>query len=449
MTNKSLTVLLASFSILLMGATMLFLKYYQGYSSSDILSRSKDYKVLNSPWKFKTGDDLAWAKAGLQDNSWKTIDLTAPAGAHDGDVGLSGYVPGWTAMGYPTYAGYAWYRYTLADSFPVGPLALLTPPAVDDAYELYINGRLLGSAGDFSSKVPVAYSIQPRLFEVPDDLIQSGELNIAIRVWMSAGTLQQGPGVGGIHIAPRIGSLKAIEAGYRFQWSQSIKGYIVEVVEPAIFALLAFSVILIFRGKGTYRIRKWFVISLILLGLFRLNQAIYSWWQIEPAHGYEIISIALLRPAILGAWLMAWWHWFGMRRPGWLPSLICLITALCVVLELLGLHWLVPQADHGLFRKLAGEMRYVFLMLMVCIAVVGIRQSQPDKGFVLLAMLLLSVGLFAQEFALLHLLPGIYFPYGVGVSLTQYVYAGFVLVMYFLLWRISAREKYVSKSPLQ
>jgi len=438
---KSLVIVLASFSVLLMVLTMLFLKYYQKGNGAWERPGSANYKTLNSPWKFKTGDHPAWAKAAYKDDSWEKVDLTAPAGAHDGDVGLSGYMPGWTALGHPAYAGYAWYRYGMStDGLRVRTLAILAPPAVDDAYQLYVNGRLLGSAGDFSGKKPVAYSIQPRLFEVPDDLTEDSNLIIAFRVWMSRGTLSQGPGVGGIHIAPRLGPLKAIEADYKFQWSQSIKGYIVEVVEPVVFVLLALAIVFVLKEKYNYRLRKWFVISLILLGLFRVNQAVFSWWQIEPAHVYDIVSIVLLRPAILGSWLIAWWHWFKFKKTGWLPALIFFITVLYMVFELLGLGWLAPKADNSLFHKLADGIRYVFLALMVLITVKGMWQGQPDRGWTLLAMVLLSIGLFAQEFALLHLLPGIYFPYGVGVSLTQYVYAGFVLVIYFLLWRKYRRE---------
>jgi hypothetical protein len=36
------------------------------------------------------------------DSGWETMDLTAPPGAHDDDVGLSGFIPGWTAKGIQT-----------------------------------------------------------------------------------------------------------------------------------------------------------------------------------------------------------------------------------------------------------------------------------------------------------------------------------------------------------
>ena len=58
--------------------------------------------------------------------------------------------------------------------------------------------------------------------------------------------------------------------------------------------------------------------------------------------------------------------------------------------------------------------------------------QERKEWLVLLAVLLVSIGLFSQKFAMLHIIPGIGFPYGVGVSTTQYAYAAFVLVMYII-----------------
>src|SRR5262245_45195075 len=90
---------------------------------------------LNGPWKFHTGDDATWADPNFDDSTWESLDLTPPPGAHDDDVGLSGYVPGWGARGHRGYSGYAWYRLRVAVAAPANQaLALAGPPAVDSAY---------------------------------------------------------------------------------------------------------------------------------------------------------------------------------------------------------------------------------------------------------------------------------------------------------------------------
>src|SRR5579862_9033373 len=121
--------------------------------------------ALNGPWAFHTGDDPRWAEPGFDDSRWETVDLTPAPGAHDPDVGLTGYVPGWTARGHPGYSGYAWYRLHVVlsggDTRTRGDtLAFNGPTAVDDGYTVFVNGHRLGKSG-------APYSIQPRLFVLP------------------------------------------------------------------------------------------------------------------------------------------------------------------------------------------------------------------------------------------------------------------------------------------
>src|SRR3954463_3498372 len=64
--------------------------------------------LLDGAWRFHIGDDPRWADADADDSGWETMDLSAPAGSTDGDVGLPNYVSGWRAHGHPGYQGYAW-----------------------------------------------------------------------------------------------------------------------------------------------------------------------------------------------------------------------------------------------------------------------------------------------------------------------------------------------------
>ena len=85
---------------------------------------------LNGPWKFHTGDDPRWADPAFADTGWETVDLTPLPGAHDTDVGLARYVPGWASRGHQGYSGYAWYRLRIRVDRPPGTaLALTGPPA--------------------------------------------------------------------------------------------------------------------------------------------------------------------------------------------------------------------------------------------------------------------------------------------------------------------------------
>mgnify|MGYP001555328513 CR=1 FL=1 len=398
--------------------------------------------ILNGPWKFKTGDNLQWANPDFNDSAWDTVDLTAAEGAHDGDVGLTGYVDGWTAKGHPNYSGYAWYRLKVSsDSVKGNILALIGPTAVDEAYQVFVNGSLLGHAGDFSYPIPVAYSIRTQIFLLPDSVRKGKAITIAFRVWVSAATISQGAGLGGIHIAPELGEKSSIKMKYRFRWGQTIKGYIVEVAEFTTFVLLAITVLILKKPVNQY---KWFIIALILLGLVRANQAFYYWLQIETAHEIDIVTLVILMPLVLGSWLMAWRDWYKLDRPVWVPSIIIVLTIIYACGQLLGLPWFGDTIPHLFFQAISDYTRLLFALLLVFIIYRGIRQQGKEGWLFLPAVLLISTGLFAQELSDLHI-TGIWFPYGVGVSRTQYAYAAFSIVMFILLIYQAQHKKKISK----
>ena len=68
----------------------------------------RPFVALNGPWKFHPGDDIRWASPEFDDSSWTTMDLK-PVASDIAKAG-NGYVPGWTARGFPGLSGYAWYR---------------------------------------------------------------------------------------------------------------------------------------------------------------------------------------------------------------------------------------------------------------------------------------------------------------------------------------------------
>jgi hypothetical protein len=422
---------------LLVAATFMYLSYSS--TTEEILRSDKYLATLNGPWKFITGDNMQYAAPGYDDSQWENMDLTAPHGAHDDDVGLSGFIPGWTDKGHSNYSGYAWYRLKIIpDSLPGSNLAFAAPPAVDDAYQLFINGSLLGSTGDFSDTVPKIYSIQPHMFLVPENIKKEKEITIAFRVWMGAASL--GAGAGGIHIAPTLGEKKHIEKKYRFQWEQTIKGYIIEVVWPVIFILLAITIFFLNRDSNPPRSCKWFITALILLGLMRLNQAVYFWFHIENSHQAVIVGSIILRPLVLGSWLMAWWEWFDLHKPKWLPKIIALLTLLFMAAQLLSISW-VSHSIHIYFPAIADYIRLLLLASLLFIIYMGMRKQGMKDGLVLVAALLMLIALFPKEISDLHIIPGIWFPYGVGVSRGQFFYMAFVFVMYAVLIRKNTRLK--------
>jgi hypothetical protein len=321
----------------------------------------------------------------------------------------------------------------------VQDFALAGPPAVDSAYQVFVNGHLLGSLGSFSGKTPTAFSIQPRRYAIPRSLIGregSDSALIAFRVWMGPWELTDAT-AGGIHIAPALGEASGIDALYQTQWLQTIKGYIVEVMEAALFLLLAVMAWTVAAFERSERAYVWLCAALVLTGLFRANQAVFYWGQFESVHAAEVISVVLLIPLCLSAWTLAWQAWFLRRGMEWIPMVVGVLTVLYVAA-----HFLMGSWFHGALPAWTGTAsgfvatwtRRAFILLTGIILGQAIRQRRKEAWLALTAAVLVMIGQFARELSALGI-RGIWFPFGAGVSRTQYAYAIFGVVLFALLLR--------------
>lgn len=89
---------------------------------------------LSGSWKFSIGDDSKWAGAEFNDSDWDNI-----------------IVPGnWEDQGYNDYNGYAWYRKKFSiNEIPTGKTIYLLLGRIDDADQVFINGKEIGRSGKF------------------------------------------------------------------------------------------------------------------------------------------------------------------------------------------------------------------------------------------------------------------------------------------------------------
>ena len=407
------------------------------------LSLGSSWVALNGPWKFHLGDNPDWAQPGFDDEAWETVDLTPALGAHDGDVGLTGFVSGWGARGHHGSSGFAWYRLRLmVANANNAPLALAGPPALDSAYQLFADGRLLGGCGNFSRSPPVAFSVQPRLFyfEAPVFSASPQAMVIALRVWMGPWSLGD-PAAGGIRISPTLGAASSVALLYERQWRQTILGYVIEVVEAMAFLILASLAVTLRSNNVAWS--AWLAAALILTALYRANQAIFFWFQIESVQMFEFISVVVLSPLALAAWTGAWAALSGKSRRNDIVALAALTLAY-VLVQFLSRSWFHGDFPTGVTAAIhwgAKGLRWSFLVLSAYFAWRVLRQS-PRPGWLVVVLLLASMGQFASELSDLGL-KGIWFPFGVGVSRTQFAYAALDLVLlayFFRLVRSFARS---------
>lgn len=361
--------------------------------------------LLDGPWRFHAGDDPHWAAADADDGDWETIDLTALPGSHDGDVGLPDYVAGWMAHGHPGYHGYAWYRRTV--TVPAGSASwdILGPTLVEDGYELYWNGQLLGGSGRLGPD-PRLVGTRPLRFALPAGAAGSRGV-LAVRTYMLPGSGASAEG-GGIHAAPILAPRPTSDALHRAQWRRSIAGYILDAVEPA--AMLALVGLMLVVGSRSCRrgLLLFAGIALALTAARRLNNAIVSWTDLQDLRTYAWLAKVMWVPTMT-TWLLAWNRW---RLPAWRS-----IDVLAVALGVVGIVGTLAHAP------LCTSVSRLGSIALFAVIVARIARGGSMRILALVTLASVLAALFGSELLDPFGVPGIWFPFNIGVSRTQYIYA--------------------------
>ncbi|HET9863889.1 MAG TPA: hypothetical protein VFP37_10635 [Steroidobacteraceae bacterium] len=376
-------------------------------------------ELLDGAWRFHTGDDPQWANPLADDFDWETLDLTAAPGSHDGDVGLPDYVGGWMAHGHAGYHGYAWYRREVTVPEGARTWDILGPTLVENGYELYWNGKLLGGSGRIGAD-PHVVGTRPMRFALPDDAAGTRGL-LAIRVYMLPGDWGSADS-GGIHSPPILAPRAVGEQLHHVQWERTIAGYIVEVVEPlAMFAAIGLA--LWCWSRSTQRGFLLFAcIALALMAARRLNNAIVAWTDMMDLRTYSWLASVMWIPAV-AAWTLAWNRWV---LPAW-RSIDVLALALAVA------AFLGAQMD---WDRVTSVSRYASIALFVLIGVRILRHGAP-RWLAVATLISIMASLFGGELLDPLGVPGIWFPLDIGVSRTQYLYAIAVPLVALLFVRAS------------
>lgn len=399
---------------------------------------------LNGPYKFSIGDsplDPAthqplWAEPGFDDSHWETVDLTPPEGSSDPTNGLSGYVPGWTAKGHPGYSGYAWYRIRVkVDGLAGHKLAIAGSSNVDDGFQVFANGSLLGSFGDFSTRHPIVYLAQPTLFPVPP--FADGTQVFAFRLWMDPGALQDTPDAGGFHTAPLLGHAGAVSGSYQVRWLELVRSFAIPIVEGLVFFLLVVLAVSLSIFDRSDKVYYWIAAVYALSACVAGVEVVSSLSQHLSVFTNNLLLHVLLVPLVLGVWAMVWRVWFQLKRPVWLPKAVVLLTLLYMVGNLLGeeiVFGLVPHPVAVKFHLLSAAVRLAFLALLVLVVVLGVRQQGREGWVALPAVLMLGLARFQSELGVFHIRHN-WFPFGMQVSLGILAQLLLVLALFFLLLR--------------
>ncbi|MBK7105506.1 MAG: beta galactosidase jelly roll domain-containing protein [Ignavibacteriae bacterium] len=140
------------------------------FIANNIFAEQKFTKIenLKGLWRFNLGDNKKWANPNYDDSDWDAIKVPSP----------------WEDEGYNGYDGYAWYRKEFnIDSKYLKKKLYLSLGTIDDAAEVYLNGKLIASSGSFPPNFNTAYNSKIWLPLQNNFLNQKGINSIAIRVY--------------------------------------------------------------------------------------------------------------------------------------------------------------------------------------------------------------------------------------------------------------------------
>ena len=380
---------------------------------------------LTGPWKFHKGDNMNWAQPDYNDSGWASMDLTPHEGNYDPFLGTKGFVPGWTALGDAGYSGYAWYRLKANIQYDQGlsqgGLAIKMPDDVDDAYQIYVNGQLVGGLGKFTQRGVTTYLTLPRTFALPRD-IKSGQIAIAVRVWMDPSTLLTNPDTGGMHGPPVLGQAAPIERMLLLDWDAVNHSQISRVAEACILLLAILVAVMLSWLDRKEKAYRWLALTCvgILLQTLLTLMGNYTTWV--PATPDLLINDALLGPGLIGMWVIFWAYWFRLghmarlHKMVWGFALVLAVTQAMLRAPMYGR--IIPVQAVLYLGPLMIFLKLLLGGLLVWVAWEGMRKDHTGAWLAMPAVALVAVSVYQQELIVLHL-PLNFFPFGFAVGIAQ------------------------------
>ena len=331
--------------------------------------------ALTGPWKFHVGDDPHWADPGFDDSAWQDyiLDSHHPAPTLE-QILHGGELPGWQQHEHPGYTGYAWYRIRLPLLKNAHSPGLLMPRFVEEAYEVYVNGRKIGGFGRLDGW-RVTYPEQPELFSIPATALTDGQpVTLALRFWAYRNdALPSGKNLlGGLRGTPLVGSselLRVFQQSVQQQTGHTAPHMI--LFTSACGAVGIFSLFLFFLSHSQ-REYLWAGISLTGLALVALATLVRQAQQTSIP--FEVSFTAEFVPfcAAFFALPMAEMHLLCVPRPLWRRINYAVFAALVtwgLVPFGLALGLLPPSAfiDRISNADLVFYLPFVFLLLAITV----------------------------------------------------------------------------------
>ena len=348
----------------------------------------KGWTALDGPWQFHLGDDPAWAQPQIPDatgaNGWEQLSPDTT----------------WGAQGHPNYVGYAWYRkhVDLRMAPGAGQNVAMVIRHIDDVYQIYWNGRLVGQYG----KMPPNPSYPFQSIAQTFGLGPARDGVLAIRVWKAPLMSFDPSTLGGLTTAPVVGSSEGIAAAKTrldYNWLRGRQYYFALQSLYGLVALLA--VLAWFRDR-----RQKVLLAIAAFSAAPVVNMLLTGLQIPLSYD---LALGWLQPTLsvqdIGLWFLLLYLLKLDERPGlvWFTRLLAIISVTVTSLDggLTMLDWSKPWVS-GWVQVADGVLTVIFTTseaYPLVLVAFGIRKRLDSARWLLAAAAFLTEMLFVLRIA--------------------------------------------------
>jgi hypothetical protein len=274
--------------------------------------------AVGGKWQFRTGDDPAWASPTYSDSGWEQLRVDEP----------------WGSQTHPGYTGVAWYRKHIQVTGTAGKLSILLPP-VDDAYEIYWNGKKIGGYGSLPPHAvwwSNGHSAVYPLGETP----ASGVL--ALRVWKAPLASTDMWGMGGLSGAPLLGNISVLAGQAMAPRYLQEHHQLPQILIGAVVLVAGLLTLLLFLRDRKQWLYLWLAIYLVAEGataFLALDSMAYglhftsTQLFLQGVDAVQDISLWLLLLTLFGFGRdQRWRHWTAMLAGLYLAAVLVDTTVL-------------------------------------------------------------------------------------------------------------------------
>jgi sigma-B regulation protein RsbU (phosphoserine phosphatase) len=341
----------------------------------DLSHPNEPVMSIDGLWRFHPGDNPAWADPNFDDSQWPLL-------RSDRD---------WELQGYNGLSGFGWYRFAVVIPAGLDDVSI-TLPRINDAYEVYANGSLIGTFGKMPPDL-VSYSRSgpDQTWKLPSSVIHSApngspqqRIEIALRVWLRYNNVRQ---IGG---GPeRAGGIVGASAEVARQSTASRSASLFHY-SPAMLVILlellaaggAFFLVIQQRSELEY---LWF--DILMLSRAGYDFAVmYQDLFVVNDNLINPIRVALSFGAFSLAELYFYQHLLKAKKTRWFRFAVA-----CVLMNFfVALVWPLERSDHDLIA-LQSSVTLLLIPYYIWILVLlfaGAREKFMDAQWLLLPAVL-------------------------------------------------------------